>query len=57
MMRKLSFVPLPIDLAVIASHSGNSRRQLHGSRGAGFMTYCAACHGVSGVGDGTVAEF
>lgn len=22
-----------------------------------FLTYCAACHGVSGVGDGTVAEF
>jgi mono/diheme cytochrome c family protein len=24
---------------------------------ADFRTYCAACHGVSGVGDGTVAEF
>ncbi len=22
-----------------------------------FMTYCAACHGVGGKGDGTVAEF
>ena len=22
-----------------------------------FRTYCAACHGISGVGDGTVAEF
>ena len=22
-----------------------------------FRTYCAACHGVTGVGDGTVAEF
>lgn len=22
-----------------------------------FRTYCAACHGVSGAGDGTVAEF
>ena len=22
-----------------------------------FMNYCAACHGVSGIGDGTVAEF
>ena len=22
-----------------------------------FRTYCAACHGVSGIGDGTVAEF
>ena len=22
-----------------------------------FMTYCSACHGVSGIGDGTVAEF
>ena len=24
---------------------------------ADFLTYCAACHGVSGKGDGTVAEF
>lgn len=24
---------------------------------ADFMTYCAACHGVSGRGEGTVAEF
>jgi mono/diheme cytochrome c family protein len=24
---------------------------------ADFMTYCAACHGVTGRGDGTVAEF
>jgi mono/diheme cytochrome c family protein len=24
---------------------------------ADFQTYCAACHGVSGKGDGTVAEF
>lgn len=24
---------------------------------ADFVTYCAACHGVSGTGDGTVAEF
>lgn len=24
---------------------------------ADFRTYCAACHGVSAVGDGTVAEF
>lgn len=23
----------------------------------GFMNYCAACHGVEGKGDGTVAEF
>jgi mono/diheme cytochrome c family protein len=22
-----------------------------------FRTYCAACHGISGVGDGTIAEF
>ena len=24
---------------------------------ADFLTYCAACHGVGGKGDGTVAEF
>ena len=24
---------------------------------ADFRTYCAACHGVSGIGDGTVGEF
>lgn len=24
---------------------------------ADFRTYCAACHGVSGAGDGTIAEF
>jgi mono/diheme cytochrome c family protein len=26
-------------------------------RGGAFRDYCSACHGVSGVGDGTVAEF
>ena len=25
--------------------------------GTDFITYCAACHGVSGKGDGTIAEF
>ena len=25
--------------------------------GTDFVTYCAACHGVSGKGDGTIAEF
>ena len=28
-----------------------------GSGRGDFMNYCAACHGVSGIGDGTVAEF
>ena len=29
----------------------------HESGHADFLTYCAACHGVEGKGDGTVAEF
>ena len=36
----------------------NSQTPIPADPGRGdFMNYCAACHGVSGVGDGTVAEF
>jgi hypothetical protein len=36
----------------------NSTATIPADLGRGdFMTYCSACHGVSGIGDGTVAEF
>jgi mono/diheme cytochrome c family protein len=36
----------------------NSTAPIPADLGRGdFMTYCSACHGVSGIGDGTVAEF
>ena len=36
----------------------NSQTPIPADPGRGdFMNYCAACHGVSGIGDGTVAEF
>jgi mono/diheme cytochrome c family protein len=36
----------------------NSTTPIPADPGRGdFMTYCSACHGVSGIGDGTVAEF
>lgn len=37
---------------------GNSTTAIPADPGRGdFMTYCAACHGVDAMGDGTVAEF
>ena len=36
----------------------NSQTPVPADPGRGdFMNYCAACHGVGGKGDGTVAEF
>ncbi|MEP7172404.1 MAG: c-type cytochrome [Aestuariivirga sp.] len=60
MMRKLSLagaaglLMLTVGLAVQA----NSQTPIPADPGRGdFMNYCAACHGVGGKGDGTVAEF
>lgn len=60
MMRKLSLagaaglLMLTGGLAVQA----NSQTSVPADPGRGdFMNYCAACHGVGGKGDGTVAEF
>ena len=59
-MRKLSWagaaglLMLTGGLAVQA----NSQTPVPADPGRGdFMNYCAACHGVGGAGDGTVAEF
>jgi Cytochrome c len=45
----------PGGLAASTPGAGNSRSEELGR--ADFLTYCAACHGVEGKGDGTIAEF
>jgi mono/diheme cytochrome c family protein len=60
MMLKLPFISAValLILAVVPSVQANSQTPIPADPGRGdFMTYCAACHGVSGIGDGTVAEF
>ena len=60
MMRKLLFISAValLVLALVPAVQANSQTPIPADPGRGdFMTYCAACHGVSGVGDGTVAEF
>jgi len=60
MMLKLPFISAValLVLAVVPSVQANSQTPIPADPGRGdFMTYCAACHGVSGIGDGTVAEF
>ena len=60
MMLKLPFISAValLVLAVVPAVQANSQTPIPADPGRGdFMTYCAACHGVSGIGDGTVAEF
>jgi mono/diheme cytochrome c family protein len=60
MMRKLSLIGT-LALLILAGGpavQANSQTPIPADPGRGdFMNYCAACHGVSGIGDGTVAEF
>lgn len=59
-MRKLSSAGA-ICLLILAGGTvvqANSQTPIPADPGRGdFMNYCAACHGVGGKGDGTVAEF
>jgi mono/diheme cytochrome c family protein len=60
MMRKLSLIGAVALLILVGGPvvQANSQTPIPADPGRGdFMNYCAACHGVSGVGDGTVAEF
>ena len=68
MIRKLMVIGLLIGAAVLTASAAaaNSTTVPSTEKPGGisvelgkadFRTYCAACHGVSGVGDGTVAEF
>lgn len=68
MISKLVTIALVAGLVVLAAieAAANSTPSPEGGQAGGisielgksdFRTYCAACHGVSGVGDGTVAEF
>lgn len=60
MMLKLSLVSAlaVLVLAGLPAVHANSTAPILSDPGRGdFMTYCAACHGVSGKGDGTIAEF
>ncbi len=60
MMRKLSLAGAVGLLILVGAPviQANSQTPIPTDPGRGdFMTYCAACHGVSGIGDGTVAEF
>jgi mono/diheme cytochrome c family protein len=60
MMLKLSLVSAAavLVLAGLPAVHANSTAAILADPGRGdFMTYCAACHGVSGKGDGTIAEF
>jgi mono/diheme cytochrome c family protein len=52
-------VGLPGSLANSTTKVGNTQATglAHELGRADFVAYCAACHGVSGKGDGTVAEF
>jgi cytochrome c553 len=52
-------VGLPGTLANSTTKVGNTQSTglEHELGQADFVAYCAACHGVSGKGDGTVAEF
>jgi mono/diheme cytochrome c family protein len=56
--RPLTGVAVALILAGGPIAPGNSATPISADPGRGdFMTYCSACHGVSGIGDGTVAEF
>ena len=60
MMGKLSLVGAVALLILVGGPvvQANSQTPIPADPGRGdFMNYCAACHGVSGTGDGTVAEF
>ncbi len=52
---------LAVTLAALGGSAGTQATSLAvavNERGhSDFITYCAACHGVTGKGDGTVAEF
>ena len=48
-------VSFPGILLSSATGAGNSQPEEPGR--TDFVTYCAACHGVEGRGDGTIAEF
>ena len=52
-------VGLPGALVYSTMGAGNSQPVAvgHEPGRSDFLTYCAACHGVAGKGDGTVAEF
>ena len=60
MMRKLSSAGA-VGLMILVGGTvvqANSQTPIPADPGRGdFMNYCAACHGVGGKGDGTVAEF
>jgi mono/diheme cytochrome c family protein len=56
MKRRYAF--LPVSAIVLGAFSMAAADGAAISTGkADFMTYCAACHGVTGRGDGTIAEF
>jgi mono/diheme cytochrome c family protein len=60
MMRKLPPIGAVALLILVGGPvvQANSQTPTPADPGRGdFMNYCAACHGVSGIGDGTVAEF
>jgi mono/diheme cytochrome c family protein len=60
MMRKLSLIGAVALLILVGGPvvQANSQTPIPADPGRGdFMNYCAACHGVRGIGDGTVAEF
>jgi cytochrome c553 len=48
-------VGFPGTLFSLAASADNSQPEEPGR--TDFVTYCAACHGVEGRGDGTIAEF
>ncbi len=68
MIRKLTFMVVLIGLTAVSAATAlanSTAEPAAGQQGSisielgkiDFRTYCAACHGISGVGDGTVAEF
>jgi hypothetical protein len=56
-MRPLRVLLFALSIMLGACSAAQAEESSIRSGKVDFMTYCAACHGVSGRGEGTVAEF
>ena len=57
MITFLASAPDAFANSATATGDGQAASSGHEPGSADFLTYCAACHGVEGKGDGTIAEF
>jgi mono/diheme cytochrome c family protein len=56
MKRRYVFLPASAIMLGFCSMTAADEASISAGK-ADFMTYCAACHGITGRGEGTVAEF